>query len=434
MMRRLLLALVTVPFFVACSQAAQPTDGTERPVTGSVALSAYTLDNPVVLAYAKDGTVQVAPVARDGSFRLRLVSGTTVRLVLASTRRDGRYQVVSDLTWGATKSRWGNVPAGETALSLGTIRPVAGATVATRSGGGSGSGGGGDTESSGSGSGDDKSSGSESESSGDKSGGSDCDDKKSESEKSGDGEDACYAPGKADLPYDVRPQVGQTFRLLDAFLLKGAPPKAVLDVTMDGGSWRLDELKAGSPFVITQADCDHAGNRDVGRDRIFVTWQNADGSKQTDHLDMRYCKGGASERASFPVAAPGAGNAGVSCNPSDVKACGSSAKAESSCYRGGLEPSEGPEDATPACDASGAGAGAADPASGGAGAGGADPAAAGGTGTGAADPAAGSATTPGAVDAPASFGTGGFGDACVVTADCGPTLACFGSVCTTPLR
>ena len=98
------------------------------------------------------------------------------------------------------------------------------------------------------------------------------------------------ASGHASLPYDVRPQLGQSFRLTDAFLLAGPLPAAVLGVSMDGGSWRLAELKANTLFVITQADCTHQGNRDVGRDRVFVTWSNSDGSVQTDHLDLRYCK------------------------------------------------------------------------------------------------------------------------------------------------
>ena len=96
-------------------------------------------------------------------------------------------------------------------------------------------------------------------------------------------------PAEADLPYDAKVALGQTWRLADAFAEKGPQPARVVDVTMEGTPWRLNELKAGTPFTITQADCDHAGNRDIGRDRVFVTWENADGSRETDHLDMRYC-------------------------------------------------------------------------------------------------------------------------------------------------
>ena len=66
---------------------------------------------------------------------------------------------------------------------------------------------------------------------------------------------------------------------------------------MEGTAWRLTELQNGTVFTVTQADCDHAGNRSTGRDRVFVTWQNADGSEQTDHLDMRYCEGGGGKNA-----------------------------------------------------------------------------------------------------------------------------------------
>jgi hypothetical protein len=43
-------------------------------------------------------------------------------------------------------------------------------------------------------------------------------------------------------------------------------------------------------LTVEQADCDHVGNSRVGRDRIFVTWQNLDGSTETDHFELRYCE------------------------------------------------------------------------------------------------------------------------------------------------
>lgn len=96
----------------------------------------------------------------------------------------------------------------------------------------------------------------------------------------------------SDLPYDIRPQLGATTApIADAFASKGAAPAAIVSVTMEGGSWRLAELQAGTPFIVTQDDCDHPGNRDIGRDRVFVTWRNAvGGATETDHLDIRYCK------------------------------------------------------------------------------------------------------------------------------------------------
>lgn len=94
---------------------------------------------------------------------------------------------------------------------------------------------------------------------------------------------------ESDLPYDVRLSIGQTFRLHDAFAEKGPLPLEIMSVEMDGGAWRLGELEANSPFVVTQEDCDHMGNRDRGRDRVFVAWKNTNGSLGLDHLDLRYC-------------------------------------------------------------------------------------------------------------------------------------------------
>jgi hypothetical protein len=100
------------------------------------------------------------------------------------------------------------------------------------------------------------------------------------------GEDA----HREDLPYDVRPQLGSTTRpIIDAFAERGDQPAQIVSVTMEGGSWRLTELKAGTAFVVTEADCNHAGNRSTGRDRVVVTWKNADQSQSSDHLDIRYC-------------------------------------------------------------------------------------------------------------------------------------------------
>jgi hypothetical protein len=98
--------------------------------------------------------------------------------------------------------------------------------------------------------------------------------------------------GEVDLPYDVKPQVGDVFKLSDAFLEEGPLPAAILEVEFDGGGdWRAAELQGDVAFEITQEDCDHEGNRDIGRDRVNITWQNDDGSEETDHLDIRYCEG-----------------------------------------------------------------------------------------------------------------------------------------------
>jgi hypothetical protein len=93
---------------------------------------------------------------------------------------------------------------------------------------------------------------------------------------------------RGNLPYDVRPELGATTRpIIDAFAASGGQPAEL--VSIEGSSWRQAELQAGTAFVVTQADCDHAGNRDTGRDRVIVTWKNADHSTSSDHLDIRYC-------------------------------------------------------------------------------------------------------------------------------------------------
>jgi hypothetical protein len=78
--------------------------------------------------------------------------------------------------------------------------------------------------------------------------------------------------------------------VLDAFAERGGTAPQIVSVTLEGSTWRLTELQAGTAFTVTQADCDHAGNRNAGRNRVVVTWNNADHSESTDHLDIRYCK------------------------------------------------------------------------------------------------------------------------------------------------
>lgn len=103
------------------------------------------------------------------------------------------------------------------------------------------------------------------------------------------GEDGDDHGSDVDLPYDIKMSLGQTYTpIADAFAEKGAQPAAILSVS--GASWRGAELAAGTPFTITTDDCEHAGNRDIGRDRVVVTWLNADGSMDADHLDLRYCE------------------------------------------------------------------------------------------------------------------------------------------------
>ncbi|MBK7862281.1 MAG: hypothetical protein IPJ65_27470 [Archangiaceae bacterium] len=128
--------------------------------------------------------------------------------------------------------------------------------------------------------------------------------------------------GRADLPYDAKLSVGQTWRLADAFAEKGPQPAQVIDVTMEGSTWRLAELRAGTPFTVGQADCDHVGNRDVGRDRAFITWANADGSRETDHLDLRYCEGGGGSSVGDDHDEPAHGEDETECGHVEHQGCG----------------------------------------------------------------------------------------------------------------
>lgn len=105
-----------------------------------------------------------------------------------------------------------------------------------------------------------------------------------------DADDDDDSQGRADLPYAIEPALGTTVRLSDAFLEKGPLPARILSIEMEAPRWRYDELVSGTPFEVTEADCEHEGNRDRGRDRIYVAWENTDGSREIDHLDIRYCK------------------------------------------------------------------------------------------------------------------------------------------------
>jgi hypothetical protein len=124
----------------------------------------------------------------------------------------------------------------------------------------------------------------------------DCDDDDDDDDGIDDDEDCDEQEGgdgdEAELPYDVRMQEGESVTpIADAFAEKGSHPQAILSVEMDGGGtgWRLAELQAGATFTVSSTDCAHTGNRDIGRDRVIVTWRNASGAVESDHLDLRYC-------------------------------------------------------------------------------------------------------------------------------------------------
>lgn len=408
MTRRALLSLVAVPFAIACgSQGGAPNEGPST-LRGSVALTAYALDNPVVVARGARGAAFLAPVQRDGSFRLELPSDDRYHVVLASTRVDGSYVAVSDLRWGSEHASWGRFARGGMTVDLGTVKPL-GATV------------GGALRTSSKGSSSD----------------CDCEDDDSSGSGSGSGsddvaadvgDDTCYAPGKADLPYNVKPGVGTTFTLVDVFLVKGPPPAAILDVTMESPEWHLQELRTNAPITVTQADCDHEGNKGKGRDRAFVTWRNADGSVETDHFEIRYCDDDSYDRAKIGSAAPGGGGATTTkpiCPSESGPVCNGGATGSSDCTGDSLVPDSSPADEMPPCaPPSGAATGSGSTASAGN-----DGATSGDASGGGA--AGGGGTATGGTDGATSGGggAGGLGDACTTNANCGAGLACYASRC-----
>lgn len=413
MSRRSLLSLAIVPFAVACGAADSVEITGEGPstLTGKVALTSYVLDNPVVIARTTRGTSFVAPVQRDGSFKLVLPTTEHYRVLLASTLRNGSFRAVSEIRWGAEKAAWGSFTKAGSTLDVGLVHPLGTRGVAVKSSGsgsdGSRSGGGGDDKSS-------SSSSSETET-------------ETESETTD-----CYKAGRADLPYNWNLSVGRTVKLVDAFLEKGAPPKAIVSVTMEGTPWHLTELQTGAPITVTQADCDHEGNHGTGRDRIVLTWENADGSKETDHMTIRWCKGGGGGGSGGSSSSSTSSASTGECKGGETTTCGDDSTGKSECDGGSMKPEDGGSDALPSCPP---GTSSGDPTNGstppaGSSTGGADGAVPGGAGGGA-------ATGGGAPSAPADSlpaGGGRAGGACVTSADCGPNLACFASVCTTTLR
>jgi hypothetical protein len=272
-----LATLAFAAFAVGCSASAlsasnaDDANATTRTITGKLTNASYggRLDNPVVYAMAaEDEKATIATVEPSGRFALTLAAGRTYQLLVANRGAGGRLTIVSRVSWRAGASvRWAKLSGGDS-ISIGNVRPV-GATLKTQ------------TSGSGDESASDDSSSDSSESS--PASGSTTVSTCGGGSSSTDG-DSCYS----DLPYDAKLPVGATYFLEQSFWEKGPSPAKIIKVEVEGG-WRAAELASNSPFVVTQADCDHQGNKDQGRDRIFVTWQNFDGSTETDHLDMRYC-------------------------------------------------------------------------------------------------------------------------------------------------
>jgi hypothetical protein len=368
-------------FFALFVAAGCSNHSATRSLSGQLTPGAFTLDNAVVIAHAASGKSFVADVSAVGGFHMLLPTGDSYRLTLADSTRAGVYADVAAIRWPvAGGSTWARVGAGAPILlSNIALASVAGASLRPLDDG-NGSGGGG---SSGGGSGgDDHASGDD---------GKDGDDEIRQCHGSG---------GEAELPYDVRPALGSTFKLDDAFLREGPLPAAIVSVT--GATWRAAELSSDSAFVITQADCDHMGNRATGRDRVFVTWKNSDGTVRTDHLDIRYCDGGGDDVGGSSSMSDDHG-----CEDDHVGECGEMSEHEADCHGSGMDHVDRDDAAEHEHDDDGAGA---CPTTGGTGGAGGTGGGTGGTGGGA-----------------------GPGAPCTVNADCAAGLSCVASTCGTPI-
>jgi hypothetical protein len=273
--RRALVALLCA--VTGCSGVVSDQPGV-RVISGKLELSQYSLDNPVVIAHSVDDRKFLGTVARDGSFSLKVPAGGTYQLLVANQTRTEQLAVLTRISWPTLQpTNWIKVAAGAP-ISLGVVQPLAAEACpanpdeTTNPVPGAGS-----TQPPSTSvppTGTSTPAGTETPTTPETSA------------------PTCQATGDADLPYDARIGVGMEYQLSWSFLEKGPLPKQIVSVTMEGGgTWRLAELQADTRFVVTQADCDHVGNRDVGRDRIEVTWVNQDGSRSTDHLDLRYCDG-----------------------------------------------------------------------------------------------------------------------------------------------
>lgn len=294
------LPLVTL--LAACSQGEVDE---ARTVGGRLALSNYATDNAAVLAQDESGAVIQASVLDTGEFTFNLRVDRSYRLLLANRRVGGTYAVTSRILWPVGSGMWAKLSSGPT-VDLGTIAPLSNCDAAPAGIGLKKNGSDDDSQ--------EDSEALESESSA-----------SSESSPSTKGCEEDRVSGEADLPYDAKIPVGAKYKLADSFLEKGALPKEVIKVELEGG-WRLKELHTGAEFVVTQADCDHEGNKAKARDRAFVTWRNADGSVETDHIDMRYCVGSVAPSQLARGSAKVSSGSKEDCESKETKVCGAPKK------------------------------------------------------------------------------------------------------------
>ena len=358
------VALLLLAVASGCSSQ-DPAENT-RKVTG--ALSAESLNGlavPGVVAQDGNGNTFDGPVSNDGTFSLTLPTGPSYRLFITDRRPSGQQSTESSVLWPGRQT-WVAVAPGSTddgaPIDVGSVKPdlddsgvggagTSGGQAANGAAGATGDGASTGAVGSGSGSGSGKhgTTGDGAKDDGESShGGASPDGSASSDGKSGKGggPSLCAPPSvktsvctggksassvaasgcEADLPYDAKLPVGATYFLEQSFWEKGPSPAKILSVTVEGGH-RQAELASNTPFVVTAEDCAHVGNKDVGRDRIFVTWQNANGSTETDHLDMRYCKDGGAWNPGPPkkipdsCLAPSGGSSAPAGAPSNIPAC-----------------------------------------------------------------------------------------------------------------
>lgn len=403
-----LTALGLAAFAIGCSESALEKNGENasqtRTITGKLAIASYDgrLDNPVVYAMsAEDEKAYVAIVEPSGKFSLTVAADRTYQLMVANRGAGGRLSVVSQVSWrSGAKIRWAKLSGGPS-ISIGSVRPVGTAAIAKASYGSDGNENESESEST---------SGSPSGSISSCNGGS----AGSTSGSSSGSYDGCYS----DLPYDAKLPLGATYFVEQSFWEKGPSPKKIVKVEVEGG-WRAAELQSNTPFVVTQADCDHQGNKDTGRDRIFVTWENFDGSTETDHLDMRYCVNEAWPPAQKTLPdsctapkTPSASSAPSTPAPSSCEdesggsVCTGRSASDSECDAPGeaYEPHESSacEEAAKKTDAPCA-----------------------------AKPAPAPSGSPAPADGPC--GCVPEGEVCIENLDCAAGLACFGSICQPPV-
>jgi hypothetical protein len=259
-----------IAFSAACAGGSQPSSPADATVTGRLATASYSLTTPAVVAESSHGKFFVVQASADGSFTLALPGDDDYRLSVADAAAGASLVAVSRIrVLDDDGSHWVHLEHGAE-VELGEVRD--------------------DSD--------------------------DSDDDRAA--KPGAVKPVCVPGGgggddgeEADLPYNVKLALGQSFQLSDAFLEKGPKPAAVLSVTLDGGDHRLAELSADTPFVVSAEDCSHVGNRDVGRDRLIITWQNADGSVETDHMEIRYCDGDGDGDGASTADAGGAADGGA---------------------------------------------------------------------------------------------------------------------------